>query len=219
MTQWQANNGFTNRKEIGVIGDIASADTQQYAINFINNGGFYYQELKLKVLKGTRGFLRLAGQDQTSGAGDAQNSSTSVVAIINDIATYTGRQWNITPSSATEAKEIYFDTCNGDVDLKQAFIVRDLNQREASFSGYLRDKNGLPVEGAVMQFITQNEVYSLGEPVTDHNGYYQESVNLPFANDNGGFKVWVQVEQSCVAPFSTIQTFFSNWAYGKFIYA
>lgn len=195
MKQWQADKGFKNKKEIGVIASMANTSTQQKALDFINGGGFYYQEYKIKVLKGTRGFLRIASQSETQGTGSSQNTSTSVMGIINDIANVSGKLI-LNANMDFLRKEIYFDTCNGDVDLKETFRINDIARPSsisstlAAYSGYIKDKNGIPLEG-----LGFNELSSY----TDHNGFY--FFHIADANPT----ISIKGETSCSA-FGEIQS-------------
>lgn len=194
MDQWKSDAFFTNTKKVGVLPDASTGATYNGYVNFVNNGGFYYQETKIKVPKGTRGFLRLASHHSTSGISGNQNTSTPVYGILSDIALYKGNL-NITSITDTDEKEIYFDTCSGDVILDETFIIYDQGF-DASYSGYIKDKDGFPVEGALL--------YRTGFPAnllatTDHNGFYY------FNNVLTTISIDINVELSC-ATFATVQT-------------
>lgn len=195
--QWQSDALFTNTKQVGVIAKMSDTATQQYTLNFINGNGFYYQEYKFKVLKGTRGFIRLTSQTETQGAGSSQNTSTTVLAIMDDIHNYQGRGTLNTHFDFTR-KEIYFDTCNGNVNLNEAFIINDIahpssaaSSTLAAYTGYIKDKSGLPVERAVLP--------APFSAITDHNGFYF------FNSTNAAPSVPINAELNC-STFSTVQT-------------
>lgn len=190
MDQWQSDAFFVNTKKRGVLPGGGTPAINNGYTGFINNGGFMYQEAKIKVPKGTRGFLRLTSHEATSGGGSNQETSTFVYGTIPDIHAYKGNL-NITGIIDIKTKEVYFDTCAGDVVLNQTFVILDQGQ-DASYNGYITDKNNFPVEGAIINAGT------IHIP-TDHNGFYffhtlSEAVSAP-----------IQVETDCAA-FATIQT-------------
>lgn len=63
--QWRATNGFTGNSETGVIGledkEIGLLPNVKISMEALKNSGrYYYQEFKIKVPKGTRGFFKIA---------------------------------------------------------------------------------------------------------------------------------------------------------------
>lgn len=221
MKQWKSDAYFQNTKEWGIlenIGQQSEANAWAYFVAGNNstgssNGGFFYQEYKFKVPKGTRGFVRMVSHQATDGKGSSQNTSSTIVGIL-DITQYAGsiNARNISDLSRTE---IYFDTCNGDTDLnKQAFLIGDLALHNGTaITGYIKDSLGLPVEGAV---IAKTAVFSqqqfstnpLTSRRTDFNGFYW-TVTYPEnqADPNPpDVRYYILVELSCAA-FSSIKFF------------
>lgn len=188
MKQWKAHQFFTNKEFWGVIPDMNDVNTRNRWRRAARNGEFFYQEAEIKVLKGTRGFLRVSSHHST---GNDQDSSTFVRGTQN-LLVYKGDLSS--GSGLTNLKEeIYFDTCNGDVDLTEAFVVDDnavdtgLAKKASSYNGYIKDANGAPVEGAIVEI---NGIQSY----TDHNGFYHLYLN---PGENNAVNVKVRVEQDC----------------------
>lgn len=199
MGQWHSTPGFAvgNRVKTGILSGVLSQDEIDRLLEDIANGNFFYQEYKLKVPKGKKGFIRLVSHYQENALGANQNTSTQVVGMLpaGGLTTYRG---DTSPSGYDEnVKEMYFDTCSGDVDNLDAFIISDLiyDDDEFAFSGYITDKNAQPVEGAV---IYSNSEYKI---TTDYNGFYF------FADNDGTQDIDVYVEQSCAFAFSEIDNF------------
>lgn len=205
MTQWQSDANFVNRKKVGVIPNMSNVDTYAYFRNFIAAGGFFYQEFKFKVLKGTKGFIRVASQSSQTGTGLAQNTSTSVNSILNDLVNYKGRSAS-NANFNNLSKEIYFDTCAGDVELKEAFEILDIarpaapntTENTAAYTGYIKDIQGRPIEGLVLSPIAAT---------TDYNGYYY------FSGPAESYNVNLNGELNCAA-FQNIQTMALNGVFG-----
>lgn len=198
MKQWKAHSFFTNREEWGIVNDMDDVNTRNRWRRAARNGEFFYQEAELKVIKGTRGFLRISSHYST---GNNQDTSTFVRGIQNlypykgDLATGEG----LTPN----VNEIYFDTCNGDVDITDAFVVDDnavdsgLSSKASAYNGYIKDNNGLPVEGAIVGATVGGYT-----SVTDHNGFYHFYINPGEADP---VDIEVKVEQDCF-NFTTVKT-------------
>lgn len=203
MEQYRSTPHFTSTKKVGVLSGMISSDnltintdfTNKYG-NDISNGNFYFQEYTFVVKKGTKGFLRLTSHHQVNGVGENQNTSTYVVGILDSLQNYTGTSF----ISRTVSKEIYFDTCNGDVDLLQAFIIAEyvnFSNDSSEYSGYITDKNNQPVEGASISS-------SFDAVTTDHNGFYSLSQGYGV---NGTVALGVNVEQGAAGVFSLIESF------------
>lgn len=204
MKQWKAHAYFTQTEPWGVIANMSDVHTRNRWRRAIRNGEFFYQEAKIKVLKGTRGFLRLTSHHAT---GNDQSKSTFVLGIINDIAGYKGDIGTSDLQAITDfsTEEIYFDTCNGDVVLKKTFLIDDnavddgLAKKASAYNGYIIDKNGSPVEGAIIS------LYGLSRfdvAKTDHNGFYHFYLN---PGVNSAVNIDIVVEVSCFS-FAGIQT-------------
>lgn len=152
---------------------------------FVGSGGFYMQETELKVPKGMRGFLRMESHLNKN---HNPNTSTNVVGT-TDILSYYGDK-NIN-SVIGSSKEIYFDTCNGDVDIvSQAFVIGDNANGSGTrnISGYLRDKSTNPVEGAAIK--TNN----FNKTVTDWNGYYNIDTSVLIGGNPVELKVYAELD-------------------------
>lgn len=203
MVQWKAHANYTQLEKWGTIGNMGDSDgsTKRRWRRAIRNGEFFYQEAEIKVIKGTRGFLRLTSHNST---GNEQNKSTFVVGIMSDIKLYSG---DMNPSSITDfdTEEIYFDTCGlNELDIQSAFVIKDNAvdaggaEKASAYNGYVVDKNGKPVEGAIVK----NAALGFGSSTTDFNGFYHFYLK-PGTDD--AINIDVNVEQSC-GDFSTIKT-------------
>lgn len=190
MKQWKAHKFFTNREAWDVLAGLNDAATKRRWRRAINNREFFYQEVELKVPKGTRGFIRLSSHKST---GNDQDTSTFVSGTLGDIRGYAGKD-DITGSIINE-EEIYFDACNGDQDLFKCFVVEDnavdngIIDKASAYNGYIKDNNGIPVEGATVELD--------GESVscrTDHNGFYHLYL---FPGSDAAKTINVKVEKSC----------------------
>lgn len=203
--QWKADPNFTNKEEWGTLGHMSDGFEKRRWRRAIANGQYFYQKFEIKVPQGMKGFIRLASHKAT---GNDQDSSTFVVGIFNDITAYRGAI-NLNSGNTTfGTEEIYFDTCNqSEVEIKQAFVIDDnaidagLSQAASSYNGYIKDKNGLPVEGALVQLKDGSSV--LVESKTDHNGFYH---GYAYPGTNNVLGLEVLVEQGCGVPFSTLFT-------------
>lgn len=203
MKQWYSDADFSRVYQTGIISSMDSVKTKNRFRRAAQNGEFLYQEAKLKVRKGTKGFLRLASQTAVN---NNQNSSTYVIGILNDIRDYKGNQIS---SYDNTIEEIYFDTCNGDVELFESFVIQDNAVDDAhsvsasAYYGYIKDANGRPVEGAT--------IFYHGAPmsITDFNGFYHFYL---FPGVTGEIQIDVEVETSCSTSggFSIIESFLSS---------
>lgn len=198
MKQWKSSPGFAsgNRVEVGVLSGVLSQDEIDRVNQDIANGNYYYQEAKIKVPKGMKGIARLVSHYQTSAIGSNQNTSTQVEGILaaGGMTTLTGT--TVPSGYDLNIKEIAFDTCSGDVDNLDAFIVSDIiyASDEYAYSGYITDKNSKPVEGSR---IYSNGVY---KSTTDFNGFYFYSAG------NSTVSITIDVEQDC-STFTQIDDF------------
>jgi hypothetical protein len=196
--------------EVGVVNNMNDNPT---AVNRYDDSRntHYFQEVKIKVPKGTAGFLRLTSHKATSGDED---QSTSVIGTLNNIENYSNAPLNAIGYTPLK-EEIYFNTCDGDVDLKEAFVINDLATNSkpgfhsaVAYSGYIRDSFGLPIEGAEIWGNGNVNGYILRDK-TDHNGYYS------FATWDEDLSVAeIRVERDCGA-FRSIEVFnIMNGSYG-----
>lgn len=197
MKQRKSQPFYAGTEAWGTVADMDDVQTRNRWRRATRNGEFFYQEAELKVIKGTRGFIRVASHQAT---GNDQDHSTFVRGLQN-LYVYKG---NYTGSDGytDRVEEIYFDTCNGDLDLTDAFVVDDnaidlggLNKASA-YNGYLTDLNGRPVEGAIVE-------YSGVQSVTDFNGFYHFHI-IP--GDDDAITIDVRVEQDCTSSFQTIKS-------------
>lgn len=196
--QFKADPGFVNKEEWGTLANFDEGATKNRWRRAIRNGQYFYQKIEFKVLKGTRGFLRLASHNAT---GNEQNTSTFVVGILNDITNYSGDTTINSTNTDLTTEEIYIDTCNHDtIEIKKAFVIDDnaidagLSTKASSYGGYVHDEDGIPIEGAVVQ-------YAGVQSKTDHNGYYHFAL---YPGTNDAISINVKVEQDC-ADFTAIQ--------------
>jgi len=143
------------------------------------NRYFFMQLAEIKVVKGTKGVVRVAAQNTTKDNEHYRDTSANVYGKMFTIQGYHSN-YNINQSNCDLlTKELYFDTCDGDVDLTQApLIISDLaatdshdNKDSTAFAGYFKDKQGRPIAGAeVVPFGYSGA--SWGSTITDHNGRY-----------------------------------------------
>lgn len=155
-----------------------------YALrNLRSLGTFFYQEGIITVPKGTKGFIRLAGHQSLDGTGFNQDTSTLISGTIPSISAYNNLGWagggnkNVPSILERYKEELYFDTCDGNVEIEETFIIDD-NDIEAEggkdgangVSGYIRSSNGDPLEGL--------EVWMDGSlrDCTDHNGFFNFNI-------------------------------------------
>lgn len=172
MKQWTASTGFINRTEVGVREIELAADVDDIQIDLANSGKYFYQEAIIRVPKGTKGFIRLVSHGQTNGFGSSQDTSTTVGAVMN-IVNFSNGSPSL-PGANIKVKEVYFDTCNGDQELQDAFVIYDQSEfgdQGRANIGYVKDENDRPVEGVDVKAV------SGGSPTgtyvyTDHNGFY-----------------------------------------------
>lgn len=202
MEQWKADS-WTSKEKWG-DGPLANLDDgfeKRRWRRAIYDGDFFYQKLDLKVPRGTKGFIRLSSHHST---GNNQDASTQVIGILKDIRNYSGVYSINNTTADLSSEEIYVDTCGRDkIEITKAFVIEDnaidlgLSVASSSYSGYLKDNNGVPVEGAVLKH--DGGIVS----VTDHNGFYHFK-KYPGTDDS--INVDILVEQSCDPVFSVIKT-------------
>lgn len=207
MKQWVASTGFINRTERGVVAVENSGDVDNYQTDLANQGKYFYQEAIFKVPKGTKGILRLASHKATSGIGANQNTSTTVGAIFN-IPNFVNGSLSV-PTADTKRHEILFDTCSGDADLMEAFLIYDQSEfgnTGRANTGYVKDDNTNPVEGIDVQLVLSGSpVASLD--ITDHNGFYHFTIgnSNPYAvalfgeQDCDDFEIMATADNDAVA--------------------
>lgn len=198
MKQWKAHSFWTNKEVWGIVNDMDDVNTRNRWRRATRNGEFFYQEAEIKVPRGTRGFLRLSSHHST---GNNQDTSTFVIGTQN-LFVYKG-DLNTGEGFTEDVEEMYFDTCGliGDtLDITNAFFiddnaVDDAGNKASSYYGYITDKSGRPVEGAIVA------ISSL-ESKTDHNGFYHLYL-LP--GSDSGQSLNIKVELDCFS-FDTIET-------------
>lgn len=202
--QWKSNVGFTTKTEVGTIGGMSRQEVKNNLSSYLTSGaGFFYQELKITVAKGTKGFIRIASHEMVDGLISSQETSAALMGTIANLNTYQNNV-NIVPLVNFNTKEIYFDTCDGDFITDETFVIRNntaipsTNIQYASFSGYIKDALGFPVEGLKINQQTN---------VTDHNGFY--SFIIPFSGTDTGanpsYDMPILGEIDC-STFGTLQT-------------
>jgi len=198
MEQYKAQYGFTNITKIGVLAALRGDNIAAVQAEIASSTAFYFQEYTFTVPKGMKGIIRLASHHKENGLSDNQDSSTQVWGTLgaNGLKTYYSL-FQIPVTDETK-KEIYFDTCNGDFDNYDAFVVTDLLEGDnGGYSGYITDKDNNPVEGALIKVDTNVEA------MTDFNGYYF------FNHIDALIPVSVLVEQDC-GIFSQVASFNSQ---------
>lgn len=205
MEQYKASAGFNDREKTGILSGM-SKDPNYLAFDVQRrNGTFYYEQGEFMVPRGSKGYIRIVSHEKTNGEEDAQNTSTFVIGTLNNLNSYSGDA-NIGSSLNYYKYELYFDTCDGDVDIEETFVVTDSDIKNSgshhsasSYGGYITDKNNAPVEGAEI-WGSSIEIWgsSILRTITDHNGFYN-------FYDYGGQKtpitVSVRVEQSSSGGF------------------
>lgn len=171
------------------------------------NDYYYMQVAEIKVVKGTRGFLRVASHLAML-TDDFRNTSTNIWGVLYDRAQYRSNYRLGQDKANVTQQEIFFDTCGmtGSVlDMTGTpFVVCDLTAPYArigtnhlaatSFTGYAKDTDGKPVAGAkVTPFgFTDSVHYS---PVTDWNGYYFSTSNfedIHIGNFSSGIDLFIE---------------------------
>lgn len=209
MKQWEAGTGFVNNQQKDVL---VITDVPDYVKQLRDGGKYMYQEAKIRVPKGTRGYIRLTSHHSTSGSGDNQNTSTYVKGTM-DIRDYQNGV-TVYPVANENVHELYFDTCNGDVEIFEAFLIQDHTEFGtvgSANAGYLKDGDGNPIEGAEVLLTATSAVYS----TTDFNGFYHLSrgvmapfdLDLSVEQDCGDFQVVRTVEASGSAGVTEMQDF------------
>lgn len=196
-----------SRKKVGTQNNYDRKATRRQLSRELADGRYWMQLGRIKVPKGTKGYIRLAGHNSATSE-DYQSTSSTVVGVTSLSAYKSQRELN-SGNVDYYRKEVYFDTCTGVVDglldmSEQALVVADLTCPSADVAegwsatavvGYLRDKNGRPVERAEIttQGSTGNGVHHAR--ITDHNGFYFVSWNLFKSTiyfDYIGLKYWVE---------------------------
>lgn len=197
MEQYKSHAFFNNTEKWGTVGNMDDVQTRNRWRRAFRNGEYFYQYLELKVIKGVRGFIRLASHKAT---GNEPDTSTFVIGTQN-LFTYKGNS-DLTDQFNEGVEEVYFDTCNGDVDLSdQAFVIDDnaadsgSSNKASAYHGYLKDHAGRRVEGAIIEM--EGFQYK-----TDHNGFFHFYLE---PGDDDAHDALVKVEQDCHS-FSTIKT-------------
>lgn len=172
MKQYRSEKFWTNRSPSGIVTGIGNG-TVRHGLGLLTNmGWFYYQEAKIKVEKGTKGFLRLYSHHAQ---GFEPDTSTFTWGVLRDIRGYQGRTTLNDSNFEFNQKEIYVEACDGDVELFNAFVVHDmavdtgLANRASGYFGYVKDEDGRPIGFAqVVDSDNTNNVRA----ETDWNGFY-----------------------------------------------
>lgn len=201
--QWKANPGFTGNEEWKTLAHFDDGFEKRRWRRAIANGQYFYQKFEMKVPQGTKGFLRLTSHQST---GNDQDKSTFVRGIFNSIFDYRGIINLNNSNTDFDTEEIYVDTCNQtEVDIEKVFVIDDNaidtgnTSASSSYSGYVKIKNGGPVEGAIVEI--KKDASVIGSSVTDHNGFWHTYAS---PGDNDSLQLIVRVEQACPGPFTQI---------------
>lgn len=196
--QWKADPFFTNKEEFGPLANLNDGFEKRRWRRAIAGGQFFYQKFEIKVPQGTKGFIRLASHHST---GNEQDRSTFVAGLFAEILNYRGSLVLTSANMDFSAEEIYVDTCNQtEVEISRVFVIQDnaidagSTSASSSYSGYLKDGNGFPVEGAVVELKNGSSI--LASSVTDHNGFYH---GYAYPGENSQLTVVVRAEQNCAA--------------------
>lgn len=204
MKQWKAHPGFTQIYETGTLAGLDDDFQKRRWRRAIRDGEYFYQECKIKVPKGTRGILRLSSHESTT---NDQDTSTFVIGTISDLTTYRGNA-DINSTYNAGKEEILINGCNGGtVIVNEVFVIQDnavdngLTSKASAHHGYLKDKSGLPIEGAVITLI-EDEVKATS--VTDHNGFYHFYVFPGINDDQAGLTMEARVERDCFSLFTQL---------------
>lgn len=205
MEQWEAGNNFVNpvKKDVVAIPkDFSSPIVGSYIEllrdRLYNSGKFMFQQGELKVPKGTKGFIRLVSHFQSNGLSVNQNTSTNVRGIFNITNFVNGS--SIFSLTNTRVFELYFDTCNGDVTLENAFYVGDTSAEGSggsAYAGYIKDVDDKPIIGAEIRFQSSSDTIS----TSDHNGFYYF-----YKSGADNADIHIQLENNCNPGFSIIRT-------------
>ena len=216
--QWKAAPYFSSSTEIGVVSGMEHSEVRDTLFSEISAGTFYYQEMKFKVPKGTKGFVRLASHQSTNGLpSEGQDKSTFVVGTIPNLTSYYGTV-DINAIITYAEEELYFDSCSGDVTIDKVLVVEDNYKvfqtgahTSSAYAGYLTDANNVPIEGAEIY-----DIFGTNRCRTDHNGFYH------FAMYEDGntqtIVVQVRVETNCVGGFNTVKSVTLDGGYGFMSY-
>lgn len=219
MKQYKRSaNGDIN--EHLVVSDMSDGQTQRQWRRFRRTKGVFFSKGVIRVPKGTKGFIRLTGHQETS----ANEKKSTFVEGVTNLDTYNGESnlgdvenpGNFNPKQ----EEIYFDTCHGPQDLKaQTFVIKDnaidggepslFTTKASAVSGYLFDNNNDPIPGANI-FYDSPSGEKFGN-TTDHNGFYH--IVMP-GRDNQDVTFKIKVEQDC-SNFGFIKTEVINLRIGE----
>lgn len=189
--------------EYGPENDFNSGSKRRQVSRFLREGKTYVQYATVRVIKGTKGYLRLGGHRSKPSEGYA-DTSTTVIGILRNLSTYSARQ-NVIDNNRTDlySREIYFDSCNGNVDVSNTpFVVADLSApytrayAATAVIGYITDKNKNPVSRAEVDHTgVFNGFGSYDSRITDHNGFYFASwalMNMSIAAASLGIKIYIE---------------------------
>lgn len=215
MKQFKSEPFFVNTEEVGVVSGMADLFNSLQVSSEIQNGNFYYQQYKFRVPKGTKGFIRLASHKTTNGLpSQGQDTSTYVVGTIPDITAYRGD--SSISGLLTQKEELYFDTCSGDVEIKETLIIDDnFKQFEtgahtsSAYAGYISDSNNKRVEGAEIWYDGSRRA------ITDHNGFYH--FYMYGDSNNQTIEVTVRVETGCTGGFNNVKNVTLEGSYGTLV--
>lgn len=216
MKQYKAGAFFNNPVEVGIVSGMNDLALRGQVMADIYNGNFYVQEYKFKVPKGTKGYVRLASHTAQNGLpSEGALTSTFVLGSYADIRTYSGNA-NIIGSINSYGRELYFDTCAGDVEIFETLVIDDNyikfstgSHSSSAYSGTIIDANNIPVEGAEIWY--NGSLYA----ITDFNGAYHFYV-LGDGNDQT-IAVELRVELGCIGGFSNVKTVTLFGGYNRII--
>lgn len=201
MKQWKAHANFTQMEEWGVIPNLDDDGTKRRWRRAIKNGEFFYQEAKIKVPRGTRGYFRLTSHESTTPDSD---KSTYVLGVFNGIQNYRGNL-NVLPSLVSE-EEVYFDACSsGQFVCQKIFVIDDnaiddgLTTKSSAYQGYVKDADGLPVGGC--EIVILQDGVGVATSKADHNGFYHAYI---YPGTNDPVIIEARVERDCATNFEQL---------------
>jgi hypothetical protein len=173
---------WKDESDYGAENDFNSGSKRREVSRFLDDDKYYVSYGTIRVIKGTKGYLRVGG-NRSRPTENFSDTSSTVIGILRDLGSYSAKQ-NIYDHNRLDSsiKEIYFDTCGGDVDLTNTpFVVADLSApygdlanpfTATAITGYLRDKNKEPVPQADIEHLGNARGGSFDSIFTDHNGFY-----------------------------------------------
>jgi hypothetical protein len=198
----------------GVIGtdpfnekNFSSRSHRKTIGNDLQDNDYYFISVaELKVIKGTKGFIRMASPLATTSQ-DFRNTSANVWGVLLDLNSYHSNMDLHQGNTNLLKKEIPFNTCGmtGDtLDLTGTpFVIADLTapygdigegRAATAITGYARDGLDRPVSKAAISHFGSSFQNFTGT-FTDHNGYYFWTADFPdvmLFPPNSGIELYIE---------------------------